>query len=198
MQDNRIPDLRRLMAALGGVALCLALIAGCGADTSSDEPLVDSSADVIQPGAVHTGDAPVTDRTRQIVAIAQNLYTFWNSGDTTFLDRAVDGTFVDNTLPSGRPQGIDGPKAASKAFRTAIPDLTCELADLYLTGDTFTARLIFRGHFTGVYDGTSGNGQPIEFGALDIQHVGDDRIVEDWHLEDNLAFLQQAGLIAGQ
>lgn len=198
MQDKRIPDLRGPMAALAVVALCLTLITGCGAGKAVDEPLVDLSSDVIEPGAVHTGDAPVTDRTFQIVAVAQNLYTFWNSGDTTFLDRAVDGTFVDNTLPSGRPQGIDGPKAASEAFRTAIPDLTCELVDLYLTGDTFTARLIFRGHFTGNYDGTPGHGQPIEFGALDIQHVGDDRIVEDWHLEDNLAFLQQADLISNQ
>ena len=33
-------------------------------------------------------------------------------------------------------------------------------------------------------------------GAIDIQHAGaDTRITEDWHLEDNLTFLQQAGLV---
>ena len=42
---------------------------------------------------------------------------------------------------------------------------------------------------------TLGSGQSVEFGAIDIQHVGEDRIVEDWHLEDNLAFMQQAGLV---
>ncbi|PXX56547.1 hypothetical protein DFR70_11999 [Nocardia tenerifensis] len=45
---------------------------------------------------------------------------------------------------------------------------------------------------------TAGQGQTIEFPAIDIQHAGPDgRIVEDWHLEDNLTFAQQAGLHAG-
>ncbi|CAH0290040.1 ester cyclase [Rhodococcoides fascians] len=191
--------LHTAMAAL--MAVTLPLVACSPSTTSSDattsdRPLVDSAADLVAPGTVNVGDAPVTDRTREIVRIAQTLYTFWNTGDTAYLDRAVDPRFVDNTLPPGRPQGPAGPVAASDTFRAAVPDLTCELADLYVTGDTFTARLIFRGHFTGTYDGRTGTGQPIDFGAIDIQHVGDARIDADWHLEDNLTFLQQAGLVA--
>jgi hypothetical protein len=55
---------------------------------------------------------------------------------------------------------------------------------------------VFQGHFTGTDRGIKGRGQPINFNAIDIQHVGaESRIAEDWHLEDNLAFLQQAGLV---
>ncbi|MDV6264574.1 ester cyclase [Rhodococcoides yunnanense] len=180
------------MAAL--VVVTLPLVACSTAAMTTDQPLVDSAADLVAPGTVNIGDAPVTDRTREVVRIAQTLYTFWNTGDTAYLDRAVDPGFVDNTLPPGRPQGPAGPVEASDTFRAAVPDLTCELADLYVTGDTFTARLIFRGHFTGTYDGRTGAGQPIDFGAIDIQHVGDARIDADWHLEDNLTFLQQAEL----
>ena len=187
------------MAAL--MAVTLPLVACSTSATSSgaatdDRPLVDSAADLVAPGTVKVGDAPVTDRTREVVRIAQTLYTFWNTGDTAYLDRAVDPSFVDNTLPPGRPQGPAGPVAASNTFRAAVPDLTCELADLYVTGDTFTARLIFRGHFTGTYDGRTGTGQTIDFGAIDIQHVGDARIDADWQLEVNLTFLQPAGLVA--
>jgi predicted ester cyclase len=120
------------------------------------------------------------------VHTAQVLYTFWTTGEARFLDQAITADFQDNILP----------RAASAAFRTAIPDLTCQLADLYVTGDTFTARLMFQGHFTGTYNGIRGGGQPIHFNAIDIQHVGaGSRITEDWHLEDNLTFLQQAGLV---
>ena len=36
----------------------------------------------------------------------------------------------------------------------------------------------------------------IAFHAIDIQHLGNGAtITEDWHLEDNLAFLQQADLV---
>ncbi|OZD80317.1 ester cyclase [Rhodococcus sp. 05-2256-B2] len=191
--------LHTAMAALMAVTLPLVACSTSATRsdaTTSDRPLVESAADLVAPGTVNVGDAPVTDRTREVVRIAQTLYTFWNTGDTAYLDRAVDPTFVDNTLPPGRPQGPAGPVAASNTFRAAVPDLTCELADLYITGDTFTARLIFRGHFTGTYDGRTGTGQPIDFGAIDIQHVGDARIDADWHLEDNLTFLQQAGLVA--
>ncbi|OZD06612.1 ester cyclase [Rhodococcus sp. 06-235-1A] len=184
-----------IVAAVAASALTVASCATDPTDTADAPPLVDSSADLVAPGTVDVGDAPVTDRTRQVVRLAQTLYTFWDTGDSAYLDRAVDPGFVDNTLPSGRPQGPTGPAAASTAFRTAVPDLTCELADLNVTGDTFTARLVFRGHFTGTYDGREGAGQQVEFGAIDIQHVGDSRIVEDWHLEDNLTFLQQTGIV---
>ncbi|MBY4129118.1 ester cyclase [Rhodococcus fascians] len=173
----------------------LLFVAACSSTAAAESSVLDPAADLIQPGTVHLGDASVTDRTRQVVSVAQNLYTFWDTDDRTYLERAVDGSFVDNTLPAGRPQGPSGPLVASAGFRTAIPDLSCELADLYVTGDTFTARLIFRGHFTGTYGSTLGSGQSVEFGAIDIQHVGEDRIVEDWHLEDNLTFMQQAGLV---
>ncbi|MDI9896898.1 ester cyclase [Rhodococcus sp. IEGM 1381] len=186
--------MRQLTAMTALAVMTLSLSACSTGTTSSDRPLVDSAVDLVAPGTVNVGDAPVTDRTRQVVRLAQTLYTFWNTGDAAYLDRAVDPSFVDNTLQSGRPQGPAGPIAASSTFRTAVPDLTCELADLYIAGDTFTARLIFRGHVTGTYDGHTGNSEPIEFGAIDIQHVGDSRIDADWHLEDNLTFLQQAGI----
>jgi predicted ester cyclase len=162
----------------------------------NDSDLADHTPGLVVPGAVHV--APGTDprQARTVVHTAQVLYTFWNTGDTKYLDQALTPDFRDNTLPPGRPQGPTGPRIASAGFRAAVPDLTCEVADLYVTGDTLTARLVFRGHFTGTDNGIQGHGQPINFNAFDIQHVGaGTRINEDWHLEDNLTFLQQAGLV---
>ncbi|MGU3291013.1 ester cyclase [Williamsia sp. M5A3_1d] len=200
------PHLTRRQRAFGPlltfalIALLTVTSAAC-ADHREDssparpESAVDHTPGLVVPEAVHLASAP-TERDRRVVAVAQKLYTFWNSGDTAFLDAAFAPGFRDNTLPAGRPQGPAGPAAASATFRKAIPDLSCRLADLYVTGDTFTARLVFAGHFTGEYEGARGAGQPIEFGAIDIQHTGPaSTIVEDWHLEDNLSFLQQAGLV---
>jgi len=164
------------------------------AATVSD--FVDHNAGLVVPASVHMAAGGDLAQARAIVHTAQLLYTFWNTGDTAFLDEAVTPDFHDNTLPAGRPQGPAGPRAASAAFRTAVPDLTCQLADLYVNGDTFTARLVFQGHFTGTYNGIEGHGQTVDFNAIDIQHVdAGARITEDWHLEDNLTFLQQAGLV---
>lgn len=186
----------RLIVLLALVAIAAS---ACSSDTAAKptdpRSLIDRTPGLVRPASVHVSSTD-DERERTMVHVAQQLYTFWNSGDTRYLDTAVSPGFRDNTLPSGRPQGPAGPIAASSTFRAAVPDLTCEVADLYVTGDTFTARLVFAGTFTGTYNGVRGAGQPIRFGAIDIQHVGGEgKIIEDWHLEDNLTFLQQSGLV---
>ena len=49
--------------------------------------------------------------------------------------------FFDNTLPKGRPQGIEGLKFAAQNFRKVVPDIHCEIEDLLVVGDKVTARL---------------------------------------------------------
>ncbi|MEU9559195.1 ester cyclase [Streptomyces fumanus] len=156
--------------------------------------LVDTSPDLVRPEAL-TVDRSIGQRRAALeVRLAQQLYTFWNTGEKKYLDLAVSPDFRDNTLPPGRPQGPTGPLFASAAFRAAVPDLTCELADLLVTGDKITARLVFRGHFTGTYNGVRGKGQTVDFNAIDIQHAGARQIVEDWHIEDNQTLLSQLGV----
>lgn len=188
---------RRGVALAAVTAVTALLVAACGSSPSpTAADLVDRGNNLVLPSAVHTDPHADPAEARRTVHTAQVLYTFWNTGNPTYLDQAVAPSFRDNTLPGGRPQGPAGPRTASATFRAAVPDLTCQLADLYVTGDTFTARLAFRGHFTGTYNGVQGHGQGIDFIAFDIQHADDSgKITEDWHLEDNLTFLQQAGLV---
>jgi predicted ester cyclase len=130
----------------------------------------------------------------QIIA-ARRYDTFWNTGDEALARTALALNFVDNTLPTGRPQGIAGPLAASKVIRAAIPDMGCEIEQMIAAGDRVVAHLRFRGHFTGRFGQIQGQGQTINFIATDIYRVTDGRIVENWHIEDNLTFQQQLGLI---
>lgn len=104
--------------------------------------------------------------------------------------------FIDRTLPPGRAQGIPGPLAASQFVRAAIPDLRCEIEQMIVAGDRVVVHLHFRGHFTGRFKDTQGNGATIDFIATDIYRVVDGRIAENWHIEDNLTLLQQLGQIA--
>jgi predicted ester cyclase len=163
-------------------------------DTLTAESLLDPRPELVKPRSLTVGGGLDPARARHLVRTGQALYTFWHTGDERWLREAVDESFTDNTLPAGRPQGIDGPAAASANFRAAVPDLACELSDLLVAGDKLAVRLRFTGNFTGTFNGIAGAGQPVDFIAFDIQHVGPDRITEDWHLEDNLTFLLQAGL----
>jgi predicted ester cyclase len=57
------------------------------------------------------------------------------------------------------------------------------------------SHLRFNGHFAGKLSDVQGSGQPIDFIATDIVRVQNGLITDNWHIEDNLTFLQQIGVV---
>jgi predicted ester cyclase len=142
-------------------------------------------------------DTRLSKHELELLTLAPRRYdTFWHTGDERLAKAALSPDFIDHTLPKGRAQGPAGPLMASKTFRSAVPDLTCEVEQMLVAGDRVTAFLHFRGHFTGAFGGRAGHGQSVDFIAVDIYRVRNGLIAEDWHLEDNLTLLQQLGIVA--
>jgi predicted ester cyclase len=132
----------------------------------------------------------------QQIRAARTYDTFWTTGDEAQARAALADNFTDRTLPPGRPQGIAGPLAASKTFHAAVPDVHASVEQMIVAGDRVITHLHFTGHFTGSFNGISGKGQPVDFIATDIYRIRDGKITDNWHLEDNLTFLQQSGAVA--
>jgi predicted ester cyclase len=132
----------------------------------------------------------------QQIHAARTYDTFWTTGDEAQAREALAANFTDRTLPPGRPQGIAGPLAASKVFHGAVPDVHASVEQMIVAGDRVITHLRFTGHFTGTFNGVQGKGQPIDFIATDIYRIRDGKITDNWHLEDNLTFLQQLGVVA--
>lgn len=130
-----------------------------------------------------------------LLAPVDAFYGFWANGSAALLERAIGPDFIDHTLPPGRPQGPTGPARASAAFLAAVPDLRVTVVQRLVVADRVVSHLRFTGHFTGSFDGRRGTGQAVDFIATDIVRVRDGRITDNWHLEDNLTFLQQIGAV---
>jgi predicted ester cyclase len=174
-------NLRALLAsAMIGALCCTASTAAFADDVTIDELVVAAP----QPPAQRD----------DTVRAAKAFYQFWNTGNEAFLRAAIAPSFVDHTLPPGRPQGPSGPAFASRTFRAAVPDLTVEVKKMVVAGDLVTVHMEFRGHFTGTFGTTKGHGQPIDFLATDLVRVTAGRITDNWHLEDNLTLLTQMGV----
>jgi predicted ester cyclase len=135
-------------------------------------------------------------RVSSILKPVEAFYGFWANGSPALLAKAIGGDFTDHTLPPGRPQGPTGPTTASNAFLAAIPDLRVAVVQRLVVSDRVVSHLRFTGHFTGTFAGRTGSGQAVDFIATDIVRVRDGRITDNWHLEDNLTFLQQIGIVA--
>jgi predicted ester cyclase len=142
-------------------------------------------------------DASLAPAQRDAELLAARRYaTFWHTGDARYARAALAPGFTDRTLPPGRAQGEPGPLAASAFVRTAIPDLQADLQQMIVAGDRVTMHYRFRGHFTGRWADTQGNGQAVDFIATDIYRIADGKIADNWHIEDNLTLMQQLGLVA--
>ncbi|NUY29986.1 ester cyclase [Paraburkholderia sp. JPY303] len=154
-----------------------------------------SANDATLPTPHHLALDRTSAQSAAVVLAARRYAGFWNTGDEAYARLALSPEFIDRTLPDGRPQGPNGPLQASKRFRAAVPDLHADIDDLVVAGDRASVHLHFRGHFTGEFQNLKGNGQAVDFQAFDLYRVRDGRIVENWHLEDNLTVLKQLGAI---
>ncbi|MFA2833526.1 ester cyclase [Bacillus paranthracis] len=173
---------KKLFGFLSLFVICILLVA-CGVEGKTEVQLLKE----MPKAKTMTIDPSLSKmEATEIVHAAQRFYTFWDTGKEELLSQTVTKDFFDNTLPKERPQGVEGLKFAAQNFRKVVPNIHCEIEDLLVVGDKVTTRL----SFTGTH-----NGKNISFSAIDILHVKDGKITEDWHLEDNLTLKQQLGLI---
>jgi steroid delta-isomerase-like uncharacterized protein len=177
-------------------SLITGLLAAAVTATVLTQPAVAAEPALITPKVLIADPGATPEQVQAQTLAARRYATFWSSGDPALAREALAPDFMDRALPPGRPQGIAGPLAASSAFHGAVPDLNCEVQQMIVTGDRVVSHLRFTGHFTGTFNGVKGKGQAVNFIAIDIYRIADGRIAENWHLEDNLTFLQQIGVIA--
>lgn len=131
-----------------------------------------------------------------LIDTARGFYTFWNTGDPNLLSHVLSPAFTDRDLPPGRPQGPEGPAFAFNQFTKTVPDLHCEVLQQIIVQDRVVSNLRFTGHFSGSFGEITGQGQKVDFVATDILRIDEQgRITDNWHLEDNLTFLRQIGVV---
>jgi predicted ester cyclase len=192
-QESRVTPHAKLHQRILAGALALALLPGVAlAAPINDVDAIAMTRPQEQIVARDIGPASL----RALLDPVDAFYGFWVNGSPALLARAIGPDFVDHTLPHGRPQGPAGPAQASKGFLAAVPDLELAVVQRLVVDDRVVSHLRFTGHFTGTFMGARGAGQPVDFIATDIVRVRNGRITDNWHLEDNLTFLQQIGIVA--
>lgn len=154
-----------------------------------------ASTELVKSGTLVVDKSLTTSQREAMENVARRYDTFWHTGDERLAREALADHFIDKTPPPGRKQGPQGPLLASRAFRGAVPDLSCEIEQMIIAGDRVVVHLHFRGHFTGTFGQLKGKGQPVDFIATDIYQIEDGKIAANWHIEDNLTLMKQLGAL---
>jgi steroid delta-isomerase-like uncharacterized protein len=76
---------------------------------------------------------------------------------------------------------------------TAIPDLHTEVKDIFAQGNKVVVRLVVTGTQKGSLLGVPASGRAVRWDAIDLYHLKNGKISEEWAGEDYVAFLNSTG-----
>jgi predicted ester cyclase len=105
-----------------------------------------------------------------------------------------DGIWHGGTL--GTVEGIDNIVGLLKGFIGALPDLEAVEQEIGADGDTVWVRFQVHATHQGDLVGIPPTGRTVKWDAVDVYHLTDGKISEEWAVDDLLAILQNIGYVS--
>jgi steroid delta-isomerase-like uncharacterized protein len=134
------------------------------------------------------------DKNKELVR--EMVEVLFNQGDVGGGDEFLSPDFIENEeLPPGVPVGREGVKLLTGMLHTAFPDFEATIEDLIAEDDRVVIRMTWTGTHEGEFMGIPPTGNRVSFGVFDIVRIADGMIVEHWGLMDNMALMQQLGVM---
>lgn len=94
-----------------------------------------------------------------------------------------------------RPLRDDAWRTLIGGYVVAMPDLQITIEDIVADGDLVAARNTFSGTQSGEFQGLPPSHRRITFSGLELNRLVDGKVVEHWFQLDQLALLEQLGLV---
>ena len=128
-------------------------------------------------------------------AVVQRFRDALDAGD---LDGAM-AVFAPNAVvhmgSAPEPLNMEGFKQMGQLLLSAFTGSTSTVEDMIAEGDKVVSRLTFGGAHTGDMMGIPPTGKSVAISEIIIDRLADGQIVESWRLFDQMAMMQQLGLI---
>lgn len=107
-------------------------------------------------------------------------------------------TFADALTTNGSHAGPSGAEANVRARLIAFPDLKTEVMTLLVSGDTVTVQVRWSGTHREAYAGIAPSGRPVDVRVISVWRFADNKVVENWTLQDQFGLLQQVGYLPAE
>ena len=134
-------------------------------------------------------------------AIALRLIEVFNGRRLDLLEDVLHPDFrgrgVSAVAPDKPEVGPGARRELYEMFLQAIPDARGEVLEVVAEGDKVVLIDRFGGTHRGEFLGRPGTGDHIEWTAIHIYIIRDGKVFEDAYMRDELAIMQQLGLVPG-
>jgi steroid delta-isomerase-like uncharacterized protein len=118
-----------------------------------------------------------------------------NQGHLSALDDIAADGYVENDPFPGQGNGLADFKARVSTLLTAFSPCTFTIEDVVAEGDRVVVRWRSSGTHSGEFLGMPPTNRDYTIAGIDIHRLADGRMVEHWHVVDQLSQLQQLGMI---
>lgn len=116
-------------------------------------------------------------------------------GDISAVDQFLTPDFVDHSALLGLPPTREGVKQLFTMLRTALPDLHATIHDQVAEGNKVVTRKTLSGTHQGELMGIPATGKQVAIEVIDILQIAGGKITHHWTVVDQLAMMQQLGVI---
>jgi len=118
-----------------------------------------------------------------------------NKANLAVVDELMATNYVSHGPGGQEVNGPEGFKQLITMYRTAFPDLHYTVEHLIAEGDKVVAHYTARGTHQGDLMGIAPTGKQVTVTAMSINRIVGGKIVEEWESVDQLAMLQQIGVV---
>ncbi len=119
-----------------------------------------------------------------------------NDGRVDLIDELAVTAYREHDPLPGQGEGRDGLKDRVTMLRVGLsPRFT--LDDVICDGDKVVVRWTNDGTHVSNFAGIPATGKSFSIAGIDIHRLQDGKLAEHWHVIDQLAMLQQLGLLPG-
>jgi len=131
----------------------------------------------------------------QNLALVNREWEVWSKADLEAFKEVVAPEYV-WYLPSGSTESVSIEETIefAKRLRSAFPDITFGIEEIFAAGNRVVVRYIMRGTQQGEYAGIPATGNKIEVSGIMIHWVENGKVVEDREEGDGLGMMQQLGM----
>lgn len=143
--------------------------------------------------AVHLKEEAVA---QDVTGVARKFYEALNRGEIDAIAALMADDFIDHEELPGMPPTKAGVLEFFRQFLVAFPDLRMEPQEVLVAGEKAVARVRMMGTHKGPFMGIPPTGKRIDVNGIDIIQFGSDgKAAEHWGVTDNMAMMQQLGVI---
>jgi predicted ester cyclase len=119
----------------------------------------------------------------------------WGKGNLALIDELFAPNYVDHNPMPGLAPNREGLKQSVTMMQAAFPDMRTQVDDLIAEENKVVSRISGHGTQKGEIMGIPPTGKEVAFTGIQICHIVDGKVVEDWSEIDFMGMMVQLGVV---